>query len=44
MGRGFWEKVMTKKARPLSSVVLDKDYSEMLVKDISVFEDSALWY
>lgn len=32
-----WCKVMTKKARPLGSVVLDADHCEQLVKDISQF-------
>ena len=32
-----WCKVMTKKARPLDSVVLDADHCEQLVQDISQF-------
>lgn len=39
-----WNKAQTKKARDIDSVVLDKDLSEELIKDIKNFQDSADWY
>jgi hypothetical protein len=33
----MWVKVMTKKARPLDSVVLDTDIADQLTKDIIDF-------
>lgn len=33
-----WQKVMTKQARSLESVVLDTDISETLIKDITTFQ------
>jgi mitochondrial chaperone BCS1 len=39
-----WGKVMSKKARPLNSVVLDGGICEKVVEDIEKFEDSAEWY
>ncbi len=40
----MWVKVMTKKARPLSSVVLDTDIAEQLTADIKDFQESGEWY
>ena len=40
----LWFKVMTKKARPLDSVVLDTDICDTLTKDIQRFQDSGEWY
>ena len=39
-----WGKVMSKKARPLNSVVLDNGIREKIVEDIGKFENSAEWY
>lgn len=39
-----WTKVQSKKPRPLESVVLGRDNSEMLCSDIKKFQDSAEWY
>jgi hypothetical protein len=36
-----WGKVMSKKARPLNSIVLDGGICEKVVQDIERFEDSA---
>ena len=36
-----WHKVMSKKARPLNSIVLDGGICEKVVQDIERFEDSA---
>ena len=36
-----WRKVMSKKARPLNSIVLDGGICEKVVQDIERFEDSA---
>ena len=36
-----WRKVMSKKARPLNSIVLDGGVCEKVVQDIERFEDSA---
>lgn len=39
-----WTKVQSKKPRPLESVVLDSDISQMLMGDIDKFQNSAEWY
>lgn len=39
-----WTKAQKKKPRTLESVILDKDNSEMLCKDIKKFQDSEKWY
>ena len=39
-----WGKVISKKARPLDSIVLDGGICEKVIEDIERFEDSAEWY
>lgn len=41
---GYWQKMQTKKARNMDSVVLDEDIAETLKEDIRKFQDSAQWY
>ena len=41
---GYWQKMQTKKARNMDSVVLDEDIAETLKADIRKFQDSAKWY
>jgi len=47
MGEGRslrWEKVMSKKARLMESIILDGDIGNMIIKDIQTFQESAEWY
>jgi len=39
-----WTKVQSKRPRPLSSVILDKDNAVKLLQDIREFQNSAEWY
>lgn len=41
---GIWMKSMTKKARPLDSVVLDRKITDELVADVTKFQNSGEWY
>mmetsp|Transcript_39804 Transcript_39804/g.38353 ORF Transcript_39804/g.38353 Transcript_39804/m.38353 type:complete len:84 (-) Transcript_39804:86-337(-) len=40
----IWVKSMSKKARPLDSVLLDTNIMDTLVQDIRNFQDSGEWY
>jgi mitochondrial chaperone BCS1 len=40
----IWEKVQSKKQRPISSVILDSNIAEEVINDIINFQKNAQWY
>ena len=40
----IWQKVQSKKQRPLSSVILDSNIAEEVISDIINFQTNAEWY
>ena len=42
--KGGWEKVQSKKVRPIETVILDANITEEIVHDITNFKNSQEWY